>query len=244
MADFAVTTVLSHVTRPLLVETAEWRCAPPRVTREDPAVATDLITTRRSLHAVAELVLAGPQFRGNGDIRLRVRAGGFSTVVGPDVRVAEASVVRDDVVVPIDGQTPAAIANELGLHASGLDDVYSGGCGAGLDDVLAASPDHAGFLATCFVAGEDALTRFAPEAERTLWPEHFDVAIRVDEVNYGVSPGDDQVPEPYAYVGPAKVTDDPFWTAPFGAVLRLAAQPSVDAIVAFFTAGRAVATAR
>ena len=35
-----------------------------------------------------------------------------------------------------------------------------------------------------------------------LWPEHFDVGITLDKVNYGVSPGDDDIPEPYAYVGP------------------------------------------
>ena len=37
---------------------------------------------------------------------------------------------------------------------------------------------------------------------RVLWPEHFDVGIDANEVNYGVSPGDASCPEPYAYVGP------------------------------------------
>src|SRR5881397_3350078 len=103
---------------------------------------TDLTTTRRALHAVAELVLAGPQYRAHGDIRLRVRPGGFGTVVGPDIRVAEACVVRDDVIVPIDGATPATIAKELGLAASPLTDVYHNGANAGPDDVLAADPQH------------------------------------------------------------------------------------------------------
>jgi len=71
-----------------------------------------------------------------------------------------------------------------------------------------------------------------------LWPEHFDVAIRVDDVNYGVTPGDQHVPEPYAYVGPDEVSDDPFWNASFGATLLLGHAPSVEAIVAFFTSGR------
>ena len=36
-----------------------------------------LATTRRSLHAVAERVLAGPQYRATGSIELTVLPGGF-----------------------------------------------------------------------------------------------------------------------------------------------------------------------
>lgn len=205
---------------------------------------TDLTTTRRALHAVAELVLAGPQYRTHGDIRLRVRPGGFSTVVGPDVRVVEASVIRDDVIVPIDGATPATIAKELGLAASPLADVYHDGANAGLDEVLATNPQHAARIVAAYVVGDAALARFAPDAERVLWPEHFDVGIRVDNVNYGISPGDAHVAEPYAYVGPDEVTDDPFWSTTFGAVLHLGEAPDVEEIVAFFTRGRAVAAGR
>src|SRR5919204_675772 len=35
-----------------------------------------------------------------------------------------------------------------------------------------------------------------------LWPEHFDVAIELGEATFGVSPGDENHPEPYAYVAP------------------------------------------
>jgi hypothetical protein len=35
-----------------------------------------------------------------------------------------------------------------------------------------------------------------------LWPEHFDIGITIDAVNYGASRGDDHIAEPYAYVGP------------------------------------------
>ena len=43
---------------------------------------------------------------------------------------------------------------------------------------------------------------------RSLWPEHFDIAIESGpealgrRANYGASPGDEQHPEPYLYVGP------------------------------------------
>lgn len=201
-------------------------------------MAADLATTRRSLHAVAELVLAGPQYSAHEDIRLRVRPYGFGTVVGPDVRVAAGSVIRDDVIVAIDGRSAREVAHDLGLTARGLDDVYHDGSNVDPDEPLAVSDEHAQHLARCFVAGDEALATFDPEAERVLWPEHFDVAIRVADVNYGVSPGDRHLAEPYAYVGPDSFDDDPFWNAPFGATLTLGPDPSAADIAAFFTAGR------
>ena len=46
-----------------------------------------------------------------------------------------------------------------------------------------------------------------------LWPEHFDVAIALDEVTYGVSAGDDFIGVPYVYVSPFTKDglDDEFW---------------------------------
>ena len=68
-----------------------------------------------------------------------------------------------------------------------------------------------------------------------LWPEHFDVGYALDEVNYGVSPGDDGHPAPYAYVGPWTLRDGPFWNAPFGAARAAADLPEVAHVVGFFT---------
>ena len=87
--------------------------------------------------------------------------------------------------------------------------------------------------------GQEALLAFAPAEAPVLWPEHFDVAIRVDEVNYGVSPGDGFSAEPYAYVGVAAApAGDAFWNAPFGAAVPLRELPGVAAVSGFFTAGR------
>ena len=61
-----------------------------------------------------------------------------------------------------------------------------------------------------------------------LWPEHFDVAVTEDEVNYGVSPGDDFHPLPYAYVGPWTSRIGVFWNAPFGAFATLDPSHDVD----------------
>jgi len=75
----------------------------------------------------------------------------------------------------------------------------------------------------------------------TLWPEHADVAIRAADINYGASPGDEYVAEPYLYVGPpAPPTHSPdgFWNAPFGAYLTWDKVHSVADAVDFFRQGR------
>src|ERR1700754_2750752 len=42
-----------------------------------------LVPTRRALHAVAESLIAGPQYRADGTIRLKVTAGGFGGLISP-----------------------------------------------------------------------------------------------------------------------------------------------------------------
>ncbi len=71
-----------------------------------------------------------------------------------------------------------------------------------------------------------------------LWPEHFDVAIRVHEMNFGLSPGDAFIEEPYAYVGVASSPSGEFWNAPFGAAVPLRDLPDALAVAGFFTEGR------
>lgn len=53
-----------------------------------------LATTRRSLHAVAELVLAGPQYRDIGKLRLRVIPGGFATIGTPALQAVGTQVAN------------------------------------------------------------------------------------------------------------------------------------------------------
>ena len=91
-------------------------------------------------------------------------------------------------------------------------------------------------------AGGHALKHVLPKQHPVLWPEHFDVAVTADEVNYGVSAGDDHHPTPYAYVGPWTPRTGPFWNAPFGALFSLNLGHDVDelagSIVDFFERGR------
>ena len=94
-------------------------------------------------------------------------------------------------------------------------------------------------LEHAFAAGQGALAAFRPDLGPVLWPEHFDVAITADGVNYGVSPGDSFHASPYAYVGPHEPRSGEFWNAPFGAARPIADLGGTDAVRVFFEAGQA-----
>jgi hypothetical protein len=89
-----------------------------------------------------------------------------------------------------------------------------------------------------FGIGDAALRAFAPGLEPVLWPEHFDLGISLDEVNYGISPGDAGHAAPYAYVGPWEARDGDFWNVSFGALRSVDELTDVSAIAEFFVAGR------
>jgi hypothetical protein len=200
----------------------------------------DLAVTRRSLHGVAELVLAGPQYRATGKLRLGVVPGGFATILAPGLRVDGGQVAGPaGAAVAIDGRTPRALGAELGVAAGRPEGAYEGGSGVDPDETLSLDAVQAGVILGALALGHDALVAFAPAETPVLWPEHFDVAIRVREMNFGVSPGDGFIAEPYAYVGVASApAGDSFWNAPFGAAVPLRDLPDALAVVGFFAEGR------
>jgi hypothetical protein len=195
-------------------------------------------TTRRALHAVAELILAGPQYRTSGTIRLVVTATGFRTVAAPNLRVDGVDLVDGDLRTPISGHTALELATVVGVEAGAPEGLYHDGSGAAPTDVLTVDPDDAALLRRCWSAGAEALDRLGTGETPILWPEHFDVGIFSLGTGYGVSPGDGFLAEPYAYVTPARV--GAFWNAPFGAArpIRDLGKADADAILAYFTEGR------
>ena len=199
---------------------------------------SDLEVTRRSLHGVAELLLAGPQHARSGTIRLRVTPAGFGTVAEPELRVEGTRLVHPGGLVELDSRTPVDVAEEAGIAATSLVDVYSDGHEVLATDVLRVHAGSAAVLSSAFEIGDAAMRVLAPDETPVLWPEHFDVGISVDEVNYGVSPGDTYCATPYAYVGPWALRRGDFWTAPFGAVRPWGELGGLDDVVAFFTEGR------
>jgi hypothetical protein len=196
------------------------------------------VSTRRSLHGVAELILAGPQYRRGNGIRLRVTPGGFGTVAEPDIRVDGEQLVTSSGRLPLTGGTYVERAAAAGVEASRLDDVYHGGPKIDPDELIELDPEATRLLAEALARGDAALRELSPDSGPVLWPEHFDVGIVLDEVNYGVSPGDDGIPSPYAYVGPWRPRQGDFWNASFGAARSLTELPDGAAVVAFFREGR------
>ena len=209
-----------------------------------------LAATRRALHGVAELLVAGPQYRATGTMRLAVRPGGFGTtrtygevelvaVAGTDLVVARGATTRR---IQLAG-TCAELGAAAGLEPGGLAGAYADSSGVSPDEPLAVDPGAAALLAAAWAAGDAALRTLAGDGgpEPVLWPEHFDVGVTLDAVNYGVSPGDSYLPEPYAYVGPHVPRTGPFWNAPFGAAQPLGALGGEVEVLAFFAQGRALA---
>jgi hypothetical protein len=198
--------------------------------------------TRRSLHALAELVLAGPRYRQTGRLRLRVGPAGFGTWDDPVVALIGGDLVTRTDRFPVDGLTYQEVAARTGLVVTRLDDVYGDGPHVAVSETVHLDLDAALQVQDALALGDRALARFCGDAERVLWPEHFDVAITVADVNYGISPGDAYSAVPYAYVGPRQAVTGPFWNAPFGAARPLTDLGDPAAIAAFFNDGARLAT--
>jgi hypothetical protein len=198
-----------------------------------------LDTTRRALHGVAELLLAGPQYRQSKTIRLAPRPGGFGTISAPDLHVKGTELVAGDRVIPLNGTTVRELAAAADVEPGAPEGLYKDGSGVGLDDVLGVDAGAAEKIAQGFAWGDQALRRLAADETPVLWPEHFDLGITVDEVNYGVSPGDGYLGEPYAYAGPWQPRVGTFWNAPFGAARPLRLIPGSTALYDFFMEAKA-----
>ncbi|MFD0856680.1 hypothetical protein ACFQ07_30895 [Actinomadura adrarensis] len=203
----------------------------------------DLVTTRRALHGVAELIMAGPQYRRSGSIRLAITPNGFGTTGEPVLRVDGTELIAGTRMIPLNGATCGELGTAADLDAGAPEDLYKGGSGVGLDDVLGVDAGAAELIEESLAKGAEALRRFAPDIEPVLWPEHFDVSISLDEVNYGVAAGDDEIAEPYAYVGPwgprySSFRYTSFWNTSFGAARRFQDLPRTDDLYDFFIEGR------
>jgi hypothetical protein len=157
--------------------------------------------TRGILHRLAEEVVAPARLPEN-EIALRWTRGGFGTPFFADggadcqVRVEGAELVRqhgtEESREPVEGADPAA--------ARALGDYYGFACSV-LEELRAELYDQ------------------DPSAVQ-LWPEHFDIALELGDeaagkrANYGASPGDEDHPEPYLYVGPwSGDVSGPLWNA-------------------------------
>jgi hypothetical protein len=198
------------------------------------------VDTRRQLRGVAESLIAGPQYRAAGTIRLAVRPDGFAGVAVP-LAVHGTQLELPNQAVSLSGPL-RVIAESAGVDAGPPDGVYDIVDPLSPDADLKLDPAAADWIHRSHYAGGHAIKNVLPDQHPVLWPEHFDVAATDDEVAYGVSAGDDYHPTPYAYIGPWTQRSGPFWNAPFGALYPLDPAHDVDAlashIIEFFQQGR------
>ncbi len=212
-----------------------------------------LAATRAGWHRVAEHILASALYRATGKIGLVPSPGGFRTPsFGTDARLL--AVDGTELVVgdargtkrtPL--TTIRAAAEFAGITPGAPAGVYEPATPLDLDAPLMIDPDAARLLAEWYGLGAQALSRLAAEipgdqpTAPVLWPEHFDVGMTAAAINYGASPGDDRVADPYLYVGPhdgPPPGDPAFWNAPFGATRTFRQIGTVAAAAAFFRDGR------
>jgi hypothetical protein len=197
-----------------------------------------LAATRRTLHGIAECVLAGPQHRRTGELALRQTPGGFATIAEPDLRVDGRELVVDGARrIPLAG-TFDFLAQAAGVEFGEAADLYHDHAGVGPDDDVSLDDQAVRMITDWYAVGADALAAFAPDLPARLWPEHFDLAVDLDAATYGVSPGDTYHSMPYAYVSATVPAPDAFWNAPFGAIRAADELPTPDAVVDFWRAGR------
>jgi hypothetical protein len=173
--------------------------------------------TVAGLHRVAEKIVA-PARKPDNEIALQATPGGFGTPPF-EFEGAERQVRVDgnELVSHIGPEERRSTITSLATAGAVVAELLPEG--ATLDDrPLEIDPLAANALAAWYQLGDAVLANLGaeagPEADAStisLWPEHFDIAIELGSeadglrATYGFSPGDENHPKPYAYVGP--------WTA-------------------------------
>ena len=221
--------------------------------------------TRESMRRLACYVLSPARKAANGKIGLRYTYGGFGTpFFGADeqLRVEGIRLIRQRdesaELVPITSLAEAAAFAGVSL----LEDPGVGSDLPALGEPDAVLPidaaaakllgDWYGFSASVLEAFRAELNAAGRVCDRVqLWPEHFDMGCSIEGVNFGCSPGDGYLAEPYVYVGPwntGGLPEGDFWTAPFGAVLPykelLAVSDQRDTALQFLRRGAGLALQR
>jgi hypothetical protein len=173
--------------------------------------------TRASLHRVAEQIVA-PARKPQNEIALQATPGGFGTPPFEfEGKERQVSVEGNELAYRIGAEERRSPISSLAVTGALVAELLPEG--TSLDDrPLDVDPAAASALASWYALGATVLGRLVAEAGPgdepspvILWPEHFDIAIELGSeargvrANYGFSPGDDEHPEPYVYVGP--------WTA-------------------------------
>jgi hypothetical protein len=202
-----------------------------------PELPAAFTPTRDALHALAEHVMSAAYFHATTHIGLRPTPRGFGTPVFGDrerVRVDGTGLVHERAGAERRAEisTLRDAATFVGVPL-GAPAVYTATTAVDPDTRLVLDHDAVLALGDWYALGgallHDLRTEHSdqPSTESQIWPEHFDLACEIGSVdggtraNYGASPGDAGIPEPYLYVGPwdAARRTGRLAAYPFGAVL-------------------------
>jgi hypothetical protein len=175
--------------------------------------------TRRSLHQIAFFAMSPARYAVEGRMGLRPTPGGFGT---PEFEGRVARVEGDVLVYEQQGNIATRTITTVREAAQFFGGEYRVDWFEEFRDPLRPiDPDvmldvedsAARAIGDWLDFGFDVLEKLAAQAvdsdevsEVQLWPEHFDCAVELgsaDEgrrASYGLSPGDDDHPEPYVYV--------------------------------------------
>ncbi len=149
--------------------------------------------------------MAKAQYASIGKIGLRPHPGGFKT--------------QDDSFVVADGLLNGAEINGRTLRSLGATDgalPYTANTPFD-DEPLTVDPAECRALGDFYALVAASL----PDGgTQQIWPEHFDLAIDLNEVNYGGSPGDATYDHPYLFVGPWDRSDSSTFDDPWGWTLH------------------------
>jgi hypothetical protein len=214
--------------------------------------------TRESWHRVAEHVMAPMLHRYTGRIGLRATHRGVGTPefdidgIRSQLRLEGTTLVslHDSTETWIPLTTVGELAEQLGIEPGAPDGLYEPVTDPDPVAPLRTDRAEAGALGEWVALVDDALGRFRTlHRERSpllaqLWPEHFDLAMSMDEINFGGALGDHAAggrPEPYLYAGPWQPLTGSFWNEPYGAALDATDVTGVDDALRFFEAALAAA---
>ncbi len=196
------------------------------------------VAARDGMHALAEHVLAPVRYRADGHIGLLATPGGFGTPMSGDgerVRVDGIELVheRPGTVTRVGITTLGVAAQFVGVPLGAPEGLYQPATPCSPDLPIGLDADAARVLAAWIALADTVLTELRetyaahdPSAA-VIWPEHFDIACELGEAgagtraNYGASPGDAGIAQPYFYVGPHEASrrTGTLGAYPFGAAI-------------------------
>jgi hypothetical protein len=219
-------------------------------------------STVAALHEVAMRLVATAR-KPQNEIALEATPGGFGTPYFEfDGARRQVRVEGDELVHECAGKQRRAPLTSLAAAGGAISELLPID-GRLSEEPLAVEAGASRALGAFYGFGAEVLGRLLAAADPDdepspvlIWPEHFDIATELGSeargarANYGLSPGDEQHPEPYLYVGPwSAAVDGELWNAhgfsgaelAYSELLRAGDQEA--AAVEFFAARREALTA-